>query len=99
MPCEPAFSLDFLLSFFFWYPTMLSAKHRLKRLKMIHVKKMTNASTEMLKNVKLFFWPQKVEKTTLKSCSEKNQVHLFFLTALTAQMAQTEEFMFQNVAY
>ena len=27
------------------------------------------------------------------------QIHFFFLTASTAQMAQTEEFMFQNVAY
>ena len=27
------------------------------------------------------------------------QIHFFFLTALTAQTAQTEEFMFQNVAY
>ena len=35
--------------------------------------------------------PKKVEKTTLKSCSEKLKS--------TAQMAQTEEFMFQNVAY
>ena len=42
--------------------------------------------------------PQKVEKTTLKSCSEKLK-STFFLTASTAQMALTEEFMFQNVAY
>ena len=27
------------------------------------------------------------------------QIHYFFLTALTAQTAQTEEFLFQNVAY
>ena len=27
------------------------------------------------------------------------QIHFFFLTVLTAQTAQTEEFMFQNVAY
>ena len=27
------------------------------------------------------------------------QIHFFFLTALTAQTAQTEEFLFQNVAY
>ena len=27
------------------------------------------------------------------------QIHFFSLTASTAQMAQTEEFMFQNVAY
>ena len=27
------------------------------------------------------------------------QIHFFPLTALTAQTAQTEEFMFQNVAY
>ena len=44
------------------------------------------------------FCPQKVEKTTLKSCSEKLK-STFFLTASSVQMAQTEEFMFQNVAY
>ena len=46
-----------------------------------------------------FFCPQKVEKTTLKSCSEKLKSTFFFLAASTAQMAQIEEFMFQNVAY
>ena len=46
------------------------------------------------KNFK-FFCLQKVEKTTLKSCSSNP---LFSLTAVAAQMAQTEEFMFQNVA-
>ena len=45
-----------------------------------------------------FFCPQKVEKTTLKSCSEKLK-STFFLTASSAQTAQTENFMFQNVAY
>ena len=29
----------------------------------------------------------------------KPQIPIFSLTALTAQMAQKEEFMFQNVAY
>ena len=43
--------------------------------------------------------PQKVEKTTLKSCSEKLKSTFVPLTASTAQMAQTEEFVFQNVAY
>ena len=46
----------------------------------------------------IFFCQQKVEKNTLKSCSEKLKL-IFFLTASTAQMAQTEEFIFQNVAY
>ena len=40
-----------------------------------------------------------LKKTTLKSCSEKLKSTFFPLTASTAQMAQTEEFMFQNVAY
>ena len=35
--------------------------------------------------------PQKLLRNT--------QIHFFFLTASTAQMAKTEEFMFQNVAY
>ena len=48
---------------------------------------------------KFFFGPQKVEKTTLKSCSEFLKSTFFFLTALTAQTAQTEEFLFKNLAY
>ena len=40
----------------------------------------------------------KVEKTTLKSCSEKLK-SIFFLTAWAAKTAQTEELMLQNVAY
>ena len=47
------------------------------------------------KKFQSFFCPQKVEKNTLKSCSEKLK-YTFFLTASTAQI---EEFMFQNVAY
>ena len=45
------------------------------------------------------FCPQKIEKNTLKSCSEKLKSTFFSLTASTAQMSQTEELMFQNVAY
>ena len=41
----------------------------------------------------IFFCPQKVEKNTIKSCSE---ILKFFYRV---QTAQTEEFMFQNVAY
>ena len=55
-------------------------------------------ATIFLKEFLGFFFPQKVEKTNLKSCSGKLK-STFFLTALTAQTAQTEEFMFQNVAY
>ena len=43
--------------------------------------------------LKLFFCPRKVEKI------KKSKSTFFFLTASTAQMAQTEEFMFQIVAY
>ena len=45
----------------------------------------------------IYFCPQKVEKPTLKSCSEF--LKFTFFTALTAQTAQTKEFLFQNVAY
>ena len=45
------------------------------------------------------FCPQKVEKTTLKSCSEKLKSTFFSLLPWAAQTAQTEEFMFQIVAY
>ena len=46
-----------------------------------------------------FFCPQQVEKTTLKSCSEKLKSTFFSLHAEAAQTAQKEKFMFQNVAY
>ena len=38
-------------------------------------------------------------KKTPSKVSQKNSNPLFFLTASSAQTAQTEEFMFQNVAY
>ena len=56
-------------------------------------------ATMFLKKLKIFFCPQKVEKTTLKSCSEKLKSTFFFLLPWAAQTTQTEEFMFQNVAY
>ena len=49
------------------------------------------------KTIKNLFCPQKVEKTTIQSYSEFS-IHFFSLTAWAAQTAQTEEFMFQNVA-
>ena len=52
----------------------------------------------LMRMLNFFFCPQKVEKITLKSCSEFLK-STFFLTALTAQTAQTEELLFQNVAY
>jgi hypothetical protein len=48
-----------------------------------------------LKKFQFFFCPQKVEKTTFKRGSEKLKSTFF----PTAQMAQTEEFIFQNVTY
>ena len=50
--------------------------------------------------LKCLFWPPKIEK---KKNPQKllriPKIHFFPLTALTAQTTQTEEFMFQNVAY
>ena len=62
------------------------------------IKRMWKFSTMFSKEIQ-FFCPQKVEKNTLKSCLENLKSTFFFLTALTAQMAQTEKFMYQNVAY
>ena len=45
-----------------------------------------------------FFVHQKLKKPPSK-VSQNSSNPLFFLTALTAQTTQTEEFMFQNVAY
>ena len=64
-----------------------------------NTKKMWKLSTMFSKKKINIFCPQKVEKTTLKSCSEKLKSTFFPLTASTAQMAQTEKFMFQNMAY
>ena len=63
-----------------------------------NTKKMWKLST-MFSKKNNFFCPQKVGKNTLKSCPEKLKSTFFFLTASSAQTAQTEEFMFQNVAY
>ena len=45
-----------------------------------------------------FFLPTKSWKNHPQKLLRKTQIHFFSLTASTAQMAQTEEFMFQNVA-
>ena len=47
----------------------------------------------------IFFLPLKTWKNDPQKLLRKTQIHFFSLTASTAQMAQTEEFMFQNVAY
>ena len=52
----------------------------------------------VLEKIFKFFCPQKLKKTPLK-VTQKNSNPLSFLTASSAQVAQTEEFMFQNVAY
>ena len=45
------------------------------------------------------FLPTKTWKKHPQKLLRKTQIHFFFLTAWAAQTAQTEEFMFQNVAY
>ena len=45
-----------------------------------------------------FYATQKLKKPPSK-VAQKTSNPLFFLTALTAQTAQTKEFLFQNVAY
>ena len=50
--------------------------------------------TIFLKKLQKIFCPQKVEKTTLKSCSEKLKSTFF---SLLPWAAQTEEFMFQII--
>jgi hypothetical protein len=40
-----------------------------------------------------------LKKTPSKDAQKNSNLLFFFLTASTAQMAQTEELMFQNVAY
>ena len=62
-----------------------------------NIKKMWKLSTMFSKKIH-FFALKKLKKTPSK-VAQKNSNPLFFLTASTAQMAQSEEFMFQNVAY
>ena len=57
-----------------------------------------SADATIFSKIKIFFCPKKGEKNTLK-VAQKNSNPLFFLTVWAAQTAQTEEFMFQNVAY
>ena len=57
-----------------------------------------SADATIFKNKSLFFAHKKLKKPPSK-VAQKNSYPLFFLTAWAAQTAQTEEFMFQNVAY
>ena len=50
------------------------------------------------KNLK-FFLPTKSWKNHPQKLLRIPQIHFFSLTFLTAQMARTEEFLFQNVAF
>ena len=52
-----------------------------------------------LKIFQKFFLPSKSWKNHPQKLLRIPQIHFFPLTASTAQMAQTEEIMFQNVAY
>ena len=61
-------------------------------------KKMWKLSTMFSKKNSIFFALKKLKKPPSK-VAQKNSNPLFFLTASSAQTAQTEEFMFQNVAY
>ena len=54
-------------------------------------------ATMFLKRNNFFFAHKKLKKTPSK-LAQKNSNPLFSITASTAQMAQTEEFMFKNVA-
>ena len=58
-----------------------------------------SADPIMFKKIIVFFLPTKGWKNHPQKLLRKTQIHFFPLTASTAQMAQTEEFMFQNVAY
>ena len=55
--------------------------------------------TIVLKKFKMFVLTAKSWKNNPQKLLRIPQIHSFSLTALTAQTAQTEEFMFQNVAY
>ena len=54
--------------------------------------------TMFLEKIKNYFWPPQVEKPPSK-VAQNSSNPFFLLTVLTAQTAQREEFMFQNVTY
>ena len=54
-------------------------------------------TVNIFKNV--CFDHQKLKKTPPSKVAQNFSNPLFFLTALTAQTAQTEKYLFQNVAY
>jgi hypothetical protein len=56
-----------------------------------------SADTKMFSNN--FLLPAKSWKNHPQKLLRNTQIHFFFLTASSAQAAQTEECMFQNVAY
>ena len=56
-------------------------------------------ATMSLKRFSIFFLNTKSWKNHQQKLLRIPQIHFFFLTALTARPTQTEEFMFQNVAY
>ena len=58
-----------------------------------------NAGATIFSKSFYIFLPTKSWKTHPQKLLRKTQIHFFFLTALTVQTTQTEEFMFQNVAY
>ena len=51
------------------------------------------------KECKSFFAHKKLKKSPSKVAQKNSNPPFFFLIAWAAQMAQTEEFMFQNLAY
>ena len=55
--------------------------------------------TIVLKKIKKLVLTTKSWKKHPQKLLRMPQIYFFFLTAMTAQTAQTEEFMFQNVAY
>jgi hypothetical protein len=63
-----------------------------------NTKKMWKLSTMFSKKKSIFFALKKLKKAPSK-VAQKNSNPLFFLTTNSAQTVQTEEFMFQNVAY
>ena len=68
---------------------------------LVHFKQLFSADATMFsKKFRFFFFlPAKSWKNHRQKLLRKTQIHFFFLTASTAQMTQTEEFLFQNVAY
>ena len=81
------------LKFIIFFPSF-------KKTFLVYFMQLFSADAAMfLKKTLNIFLPTKSWKNHPQKLLRNTQIHFFFLTASTAQMAQTEEYMFQNLIH